>query len=136
MNRVLFRLNCSSYLLAVTIRNHLEKNKNQYPDVVDEFIKNMYVDDWVTTTNDENQLRYWKSKGEHILMKAGFQMKKWKSNATILEDAHEDLVQAKLNKILGISWDSSSDSLRHSETHEEHSSCHQKRDTKKRKLDI
>ncbi|GFW39947.1 uncharacterized protein TNCV_5116301 [Trichonephila clavipes] len=51
-NRVNFGVSSSPFLLAATIRHHIEKYKHEFPDTVELLDKNFYVDDLISGGNE------------------------------------------------------------------------------------
>ncbi|GFV28013.1 integrase catalytic domain-containing protein [Trichonephila clavipes] len=51
-NRVNFGVSSSPFLLAATIRHHIEKYKHGFPDTVERLDKNFYVNDLISGGNE------------------------------------------------------------------------------------
>ncbi|GFT33435.1 integrase catalytic domain-containing protein [Trichonephila clavipes] len=51
-NRVNFGVSSSPFLLAATIRHHIDKYKHEFPDTVELLEKNFYVDDLISSGNE------------------------------------------------------------------------------------
>ncbi|GFU61549.1 uncharacterized protein TNCV_2158331 [Trichonephila clavipes] len=51
-NRVNFGVSSSPFLLAATIRHHIEKCKHAFPDTVELLNRNFYVDDLISGGNE------------------------------------------------------------------------------------
>ncbi|GFS50132.1 integrase catalytic domain-containing protein [Trichonephila clavipes] len=52
LNRVNFGVSSSPFLLAATIRHHIEKYKHEFPDTVGLLDRNFYVDDLISGGNE------------------------------------------------------------------------------------
>lgn len=86
MTRVPFGATTSPFLLAETIRHHLEKHEAEYPNTVKVLRKTLYVDYFICGGDDvESTYRLYKETNE-IMSKAGMAMCKWKSNSDKLEE--------------------------------------------------
>jgi len=80
-NRVLFGINCSSFLLAAVIDFHLEKAEKSHPDVVKLLRSSLYVDNYVTSVDsvgDENL----KSVATDIIAEASMDLRMWSAVVT------------------------------------------------------
>ena len=122
MNRVLFGLNCSPFLLSATLRHHCTKYLTQYPSTAESLLRDMYVDDWITGGEDENEVLTKYKEGQLIMKEGGFTLTKWKSNSkrvciNIIQDSQAPTVDCSkesplvldYTKILGVSWSATDD---------------------------
>ena len=120
MTRVLFGLNCSPYLLAATLKYHIQKFLLEYPDTVKSLSTDMYVDDWITggQTVEDALAKY--NEATEILAKGGFTLRKWKTNSSELyekiydqrmpDDEAQSLGESA-PKVLGMKWCMKRDTL-------------------------
>ena len=129
--RVVFGITSSPFLLNGTIRHHLEKYVDFERSFVERFIEDLYVDDLTSgcSTVEEGVEIY--NKGKSIMNDAGFNLRKWKTNDTKLQDIF-DKKEGKLldnvvpidditysetlndsivqnQKVLGLEWDTNTD---------------------------
>ena len=123
----LFGLAPSPFLLAGVIREHLQKYKENCPDVVSEIEKSLYVDDLISGADTTLQAQQLKQSAIQILGDAKFTLHKWHSNVQALEIEsgtetsieREELSFAKQQlgansgetKLLGLPWEKESDTL-------------------------
>ena len=128
---VYFGVISSMAILERTIRYHLDEYKEKYPDFV-KIIKNaMYIDDFSSGGNSDNEVIGIYHKTKLIFREANMNIRKWKTNDERLQriiDEYEDIVikepKDELNvdnyiqlktknntKVLGIVWDRSEDAF-------------------------
>ncbi|GFX84821.1 integrase catalytic domain-containing protein [Trichonephila clavipes] len=79
-NRVLFGVKASPFLLAATIKTHIGKYMEKYPDTVRTLDHCFYVDDLVTGEDDAKSAFDLSSKAAKIMSEAGMNLRKWISN--------------------------------------------------------
>ncbi|GFX78440.1 integrase catalytic domain-containing protein [Trichonephila clavipes] len=79
-NRVLFGVNASPFLLAATIKTHIGKYMEKYPDTVRTLDHCFYVDDLVTGADDAKSAFDLSSTVAKIMSEAGINLRKWISN--------------------------------------------------------
>ncbi|GFV15236.1 integrase catalytic domain-containing protein [Trichonephila clavipes] len=121
-NRVIFGVNSSPFLLAATIKYHIEKYNEIHPITVQHLDSFMYVDDWIT----DRILRgssFMSRHAKNIMKEAGMEMRKWISNDTVLMaqwaaegfDTHPMDASIRLGtnktKVLGMAWQTLDDCL-------------------------
>ncbi|XP_062616210.1 uncharacterized protein LOC134277925 [Saccostrea cucullata] len=108
---VLFGATCSPFLLNKTLETHFERNPCETQR---ELSKSLYVDNVLTSFNDENSLMKFYKTSRVLLAEAGFNLRSWNSNSTKLCDAAaEDRVLDSDNivKILGLRWNPKTDQI-------------------------
>ena len=117
MTRVPFGATSSRFLLAATIRHHLKKYKDKYPDEVKVLDECLYVDDFITGANDvESALKLYQ-RSKEIMSSAGMKLCKWNTNSSELQNElkqriKEDIVEVKGPnplKVLGLTWNRDTD---------------------------
>ena len=120
---VLFGLKCSPFLLGATLDHHATKYKNVNPEFVEMFLRDLYMDDNTTGVNDVNTGFEYYLFVKSMLLEGGFVLRKWFSNSSDLLQRinhHEETVynepvvipdHLKLRKVLGVTWDGSTDTL-------------------------
>ena len=108
--RVLFGATPSPFLLNATIQYHLSQKDNW---VARDLIENMYMDNVITGTDCDNKSFEYYSLSRRYLQEAGMNLRQWTSNSEALNrKAPEDNIQAApTTKILGLTWNSTSDTL-------------------------
>ncbi|GFT49256.1 DUF5641 domain-containing protein [Trichonephila clavipes] len=83
-NRVIFGVNSSPFLLAATIKYHIEKYNEIHPITVQYLDSFMYVDDWITGQDTREEALFMSRHAKNIMKEAGMEMRKWISNDTVL----------------------------------------------------
>ena len=115
-----FGLKCSPFLLGGTIIHHMKNNENINHEFVDQFLRDLYMDDNITGFHDINIGFNYYSFVKTVMIEAGFILRKWKSNCKeLLEKINEyekqyfqeEIVDTGVNKILGVNWETESDTL-------------------------
>ena len=117
-SRVIFGASPSPYILGATTERNSEQYKGEYTDTINTLKNDAYIDDIQGEGDSIEGLRRFKVEATQIMAEAGFTLHKWHSNVRALEldDVHEELkeMSVKANdktKILGISWNKSTDTL-------------------------
>ena len=108
--RVQFGATPSPFLLNATIQYHLSQKDNW---VARDLMENMYMDNVITGTDCDNKSLEYYSLSRRYLQEAGMNLRQWTSNSEALNRiAQEDHIQADpTTKILGLTWNSTSDTL-------------------------
>jgi hypothetical protein len=137
--RLVFGLRPSPAILSSTIRHHLETQKEFEPQLIEQLKKSLYVDDFVSGADSENEASEVASKAKLIMQKEAFNLRKWNTNSsnlkkmfaeeaspiiTNVKSVKEDnesyakavtgiTIKANSNtvKVLGTIWNTASDSL-------------------------
>ncbi|GFX51379.1 integrase catalytic domain-containing protein [Trichonephila clavipes] len=122
-NRVIFGVNSSPFLLAATIKYHIEKYNEIHPITVQHLDSFMYVDDWITGQDTREEALFMSRHGKNIMKEAGMEMRKWISNDTVLMaqwaaegfDTHPMDASIRLGtnktKVLDMAWQTLDDCL-------------------------
>ncbi|GFX12663.1 integrase catalytic domain-containing protein [Trichonephila clavipes] len=122
-NRVNFGVSSRPFLLAATIRHHIEKYKHEFPDTVELLVRNFYVDDLISGGNEFEETLQTSRRAKNIMVAAGMDLRKWITNdANLMEQwkkenfnvhpVHETLcLGANGTKVLGLSWNTNEDYL-------------------------
>ncbi|XP_055924458.1 uncharacterized protein LOC129956555 [Argiope bruennichi] len=117
-NRVLFGVNSSPFLLAATIKTHIEKYKEQYPATVRTLDSCFYVDDLVAGEDDVSSAFDLSNTAAKIMDDAGMNLRKWISNDCDLmkqwQTEHFDHLNIndfvnQPHRVLGLSWSPQND---------------------------
>ncbi|GBO05357.1 hypothetical protein AVEN_94135-1 [Araneus ventricosus] len=85
MNRVLFRNRCSPFLLRATIRYHVRKYLERYPDCADMLDSALYADDLCYGAETVQEALSLSAGAVSILKDAGFHLRKLKTNSRELQ---------------------------------------------------
>ena len=83
--RALFGLAPSPFLLGGVVQQHLENCREQYPKVVEQIEKSLYVDDLISGGPTIPAARQVKETSSDIFAQGGFTLHKWHSNARELD---------------------------------------------------
>ncbi len=128
--RVCFGVISSPFLLAATIRYHLEKANTPLANLIS---KNIYVDNVILGTNSvaEAQAMYNEAKG--LFQSAGMNLREWMSNSTDFVQAipESDRANPKKAKIFGLPWNLEEDYLTIPGIYKINNNCKTKRDVLK-----
>ena len=83
--KALFGLVQSPFLLAGTLKQHLETLRTEYPKHVEEIMRSLYVDGIIAGEDTVDQLHELKGTAIGVFKVAGFELHKWNSNVPELE---------------------------------------------------
>ena len=78
--RALFGLTSSPFLLGGVIQHLLESCRQDYPDIVSEIERSLYVDDLISGGPTSEKAKEIKSASQSIFAKGTFELHKWHSN--------------------------------------------------------
>ena len=130
--RVVFGVNSSPFLLNATIRHHLSKHLNEMKAFVEQFLRDLYVDDISTGVKNFEEGKYFYARAKSIMADAGFNLRKWVTNDSQLQqfiDSKEGNVsndnlgdnesyietqlgvtsENKSKRVLGVEWETNED---------------------------
>ena len=82
--RVVFGVSSSPFLLNATIKHHMEKYGTEYPELVNLFMRSIYVDDVSYGADNEDTAFELYVKSKEILAEGGFNLRKFVTNSTKL----------------------------------------------------
>ena len=87
--RLVFGLRPSPAILASTIRHHLDTQVSEEfkPHFIKLLKNSVYVDDLVTVEGDEAKALKLCSKSKSLMQRGGFNLRKWKTNSKIVQEA-------------------------------------------------
>ena len=122
LTRALFGLVSSPFLLGGVLEYQLDAWEKKYPKWVKKLCRSLYVDDLLMGGQTILEAKTRKEKAIEILSDATFQLHKWHSNATELEEdvetdddpsfAKQQLgVRPNETKMLGMKWNKREDTL-------------------------
>ena len=120
--RLVFGLTQSPFTFDATVQHHLRKYINEFKELIQRLMEDMYVDDLISGGNNVTDVKFLRDTAVQIFREAGFVLHKWHSNYTDLEDncsqqniseqtyAKQQLgVKTGETKMLGIKWDKKQD---------------------------
>lgn len=109
--RVTFGNTSSPFLLNATLKFHLSGFEEDR--TIQELRRNLYVDDWISGSDDETELMEMVVKAEHVLRQGSFPLTKWASNSTQVKESlrkfFDNSDQNEIQKVLGMIWNTFDD---------------------------
>ncbi|GFT30492.1 uncharacterized protein TNCV_2377741 [Trichonephila clavipes] len=122
MTRVLFGVNSSPFLLAATIKHHLKKYLDIFPDTFNHLNQSMYVDDFLCGNVSVQAALTTCIESKQILEDASMDLRKWRTNSSELNqrlknlnfevDEHKESLNTLIaSKVLGVGWNEKSDTF-------------------------
>ena len=128
--RIPFGVTSSPYLLNATVQHHLNRHSTEFPDVVQEISRSIYVDDVAFGADNDDLVYELYLNSKSILKSGGFNLRKFLSNSKELQKRIDDTESQSQNislphskkdgvctqtheitKVLGVKWDPDDDSL-------------------------
>ncbi|GFQ92086.1 reverse transcriptase domain-containing protein [Trichonephila clavata] len=85
LTRVLFGLTSSPFMLAATIRYHLKKYKDKFPDTAKIVESSLYVDDFISGQENVDKALQTSLESIEIFKESGMSLRKWHTNSKKLE---------------------------------------------------
>ena len=112
--RVTFGNKASPFLLNATIRHHLSKYASSV--VIKELNDNLYVDDWLSGADTEQEACEMFAEAKSVMSQAGMCLAKWNSNSKAIAEkmCSDDMGlpgEDEGVKVLGVKWTPASDSF-------------------------
>ena len=104
-----FGSTCSPFLLQGTLYKHFCNINSEYRETL---LKAFYVDNFMTTVDDNSQLYKLYHETTQYLLEAGMPLQMWNSNCPEFNEYVHDESREKVTKMLGLQWDTSDDTLR------------------------
>ena len=109
--RVTFGNAASPFLLNATVQYHLARFDECR--TAKELKDNLYVDDWLTGADSEEEICKMMSEGEKTMKEGGFTLTKWASNSQAARREHSKMFgefdEMSITKVLGLSWKTTGD---------------------------
>ena len=88
--RLAFGLTCSPFILNATVKPHVPNYINdETTRILTQFLHDLYVDNTATPFNLSSEMLEFYSICEQVLLKGGFQLRKWESNVTLQKNTKE-----------------------------------------------
>ena len=103
-----FGSTCSPFLLQGTLYKHFSNINSEYKETL---LKSFYVDNFMTTMDDESQLYKLYHETIRYLLEAGMPLQMWNSNNKEFNQYINDESREEVTKVLGLKWNTSEDSL-------------------------
>ncbi|GFW50714.1 uncharacterized protein TNCV_2890161 [Trichonephila clavipes] len=122
MTRVLFGVKSSPFLLAATIKHHLKKYVDIFPDTFNHLNQSLYVDDFLCGNVSVQAALTTCIESKQILEDASMDLRKWRTNSSELNqrlknlnfevDEHKESLNTLIaSKVLGVGWNEKSDTF-------------------------
>ncbi|GFX47237.1 integrase catalytic domain-containing protein [Trichonephila clavipes] len=123
MTRVLFGVSSSPFLLAATIKHHLKRYVEKFPETCEMLNNSLYVDDLVSGRENVEQAFKTSLESVDIFKGASMILRKWQTNSPELRDRWKEIgmdigqsVESKTqtlvpSKILGVAWNPDQDTF-------------------------
>ncbi|GFV21971.1 integrase catalytic domain-containing protein [Trichonephila clavipes] len=123
MTRVLFGVSSSPFLLAATIKHHLKRYVEKFPETCEMLNNSLYVDDLVSGRENVEQAFKTSLESVDIFKGASMILRKWQTNSPQLRDRWKEIgmdigqsVESKTqtlvpSKILGVAWNPDQDTF-------------------------
>ncbi|GFW58921.1 uncharacterized protein TNCV_4620221 [Trichonephila clavipes] len=122
MTRVLFGVKSSPFLLAATIKHHLKKYVDIFPDTFNHLNQSLYVDDFLCGNVSVQAALTTCIESKQILEDASMDLRKWRTNSSKLNqrlknlnfevDEHKESLNTLIaSKVLGVGWNEKSDTF-------------------------
>lgn len=117
MEVMMFGAACSPTTAQYVQRMNAEQFKDEFPEAVKEIQQNYYVDDQLSSFDNEETAARVIRDVIHIQRQAGFELKKWRCSIPELLESLQEVGEdakslASCDKVLGMLWSSSDDTLR------------------------
>ncbi|GFU16944.1 uncharacterized protein TNCV_1772251 [Trichonephila clavipes] len=122
MTRVLFGVKSSPFLLAATIKHHLKKDVDIFPDTFNHLNQSLYVDDFLCGNVSVQAALTTCIESKQILEDASMDLRKWRTNSSELNqrlknlnfevDEHKESLNTLMaSRVLGVGWNEKSDTF-------------------------
>ncbi|VDI06559.1 Hypothetical predicted protein [Mytilus galloprovincialis] len=99
---VLFGATCSPFILSATLLKHFKENPGKLSDTLE---NGLYVDNILTSFDNENSVIDYYRRSRELLTKGGFNLRSWNSNSPKLQEIaskEQTLDKDELTKILDL----------------------------------
>lgn len=103
--RVVFGISSSPFLLAATIKHHLENVPEEQREFAQVLCQNFYVDNCLTSVRDLHEYEDFKNQATEIMREAQMELREWECSC---DDATSDL---NVSTVLGLEWNKKDDTL-------------------------
>ncbi|KAH7636394.1 hypothetical protein HUG17_10364 [Dermatophagoides farinae] len=107
--RLPFGLTSSPFILNVVINHHIEKYRSEFPDVVAAIHSNLYGDDLVHSVNSKIETSEFHTASSKIFEDASMELRKWQCSDPEIDKLWCDGLGE--NKVLGVIWNKSDDTI-------------------------
>ncbi|XP_050301507.1 uncharacterized protein LOC126739751 [Anthonomus grandis grandis] len=121
LNTVTYGTTAASFLAIRCLFEVANECERDFPLIANIIRNDMYVDDLLTTVDNRDEAEYISNNINRILLKHGFELRKWNSNDQYVIrnlESENRLVEfysnkAQENSVLGLTWNSSLDILKY-----------------------
>lgn len=108
---VLFGATCSPFILNAVISKHLNNHPSTFTE---KLTKDLYVDNIISSFSSEDELLTYFKLVRGLFADGGFNLRSWASNSQLLQElatTQNVIDKDQIVKILGLRWDTASDTL-------------------------
>ena len=112
MKRVVFGVKSSPFLLAATIRHHLEKRTFEEPIFKEILANNLYVDDLVVSLETVHEARKIFMEASRACQEMEMELRKWTTNDPFLATELNFKRDSSETSVLGLQWNPIEDKIR------------------------
>ncbi|XP_047538564.1 uncharacterized protein LOC125072096 [Vanessa atalanta] len=116
--RVTFGTSAAPYLAVKTLQQLALDEGTQFPLAAKRVLEDFYVDDLMTTCDTSNEAIFLYKELNNLMMRGGFKLQKWSSNSKLVmkilsknEKSKEsmEMITDHMTKVLGLTWNRSTD---------------------------
>ncbi|XP_050358752.1 uncharacterized protein LOC126779045 [Nymphalis io] len=116
--RVTFGTSAAPYLAVKTLQQLALDEGTQFPFAAKRVLEDFYVDDLMTTCDTSNEAIFLYKELNNLMMRGGFKLQKWSSNSKLVmkilsknEKRKEsmEMITDHITKVLGLTWNRSTD---------------------------
>jgi hypothetical protein len=109
--RVVFGVNCSSFLLAAVIELHLKNVSESKMLTAEKLQKSLYVDNCVTSVNTFEEYEIFRQQSIEIMAEAKMDLRQWECSSLDVNLAVNERELTNITKVLGLLWNKERDVL-------------------------
>lgn len=116
--RVTFGTSAAPYLAVKALQQLALDEGTQFPFAAKRVLEDFYVDDLMTTCDTSNEAIFLYKELNNLMMRGGFKLQKWSSNSKVVmkilsknEKSKEsmEMITDHITKVLGLTWNRSTD---------------------------
>ena len=117
LTSVVFGINCGPFLLGATILHHMRQYNDVDPEVINQFLEDLYMDDSISGADDVDKGYQFYLLSKILMKEGGFLLRKWATNNLELQNRINknetalgnpelpECVNKDVKNVLGLKWD-------------------------------